>query len=115
MKYYVASDGTFLGGWDESPPDNSIEVPYPPEYADQVWSFTDDAYGPSPIRQIGIEDAWRESELPAIAEQLLMLEDYDPSSLPGDQVDWRAYRVKVRAWKTGHPGFPFGSRPARPT
>lgn len=41
MKYYVNSEGVYLGGWDENPPEDAIEVPYPPEDARQVWQMPD--------------------------------------------------------------------------
>lgn len=37
MKYYVDDQGVYLGGWDDNPPSGSIEVPYPPEDARQLW------------------------------------------------------------------------------
>lgn len=62
------------------------------------------------------EDAWRYSELVLIADQLIALEDGDPSALPYTEQEWRNYRTKVRAWKEGAESFPDSSaRPVRPS
>ena len=62
-----------------------------------------------------VEDAWRVEELAVIADQLLAIEDADPAAMPGTETQWRSYRTKVRAWKTGAVGFPYAAqRPQRP-
>lgn len=38
MKYYVDGVGRYLGGWDESPPAGSYEVPVAPDDARQLWA-----------------------------------------------------------------------------
>lgn len=61
------------------------------------------------------EDKWRLSELVVIADQLMAIEDGDPSALPGTETQWRDYRTAVRHWTTGTPGFPDAAqRPQRP-
>lgn len=66
-------------------------------------------------RDTAIEDAWRVSELAAIADQLAALEDDDPARLPGTDAEWRAHRIRVRAWKEGNENFPhLAQRPIRP-
>lgn len=62
------------------------------------------------------EDAWRNSEVEFIADQLLAIEDDDPTALPGTDRQWRDYRIKVRAWKDGgNSDFPYKRlRPTRP-
>lgn len=61
------------------------------------------------------EDAWRVEEVAFIADQLLAIEDDDPTALPGTDRQWRDYRTQVRAWKEGRPDFPDQSkRPPRP-
>lgn len=66
-------------------------------------------------QQVVIEDAWRTSEVLFIADQLIAIEDDDPSALPGTERQWRDYRTAVRAWKEGHFDFPNESkRPQRP-
>lgn len=66
--------------------------------------------------QVVVEDAWRVKEVDIITDQLIALEDGDPDAMPGTEVQWRAYRTKVRAWKEGAANFPDPSkRPARPT
>lgn len=116
QRFYVAEDGAFLGSWVDAPdaPPGGVEVPFGPEWADQVWSFDTESYGPSLVGSAAAEDAWRESELLLIAEQLLMIEDADPAAAPGTAAQWRAYRVAVRAWKAGNGDFPFGTRPISP-
>lgn len=62
------------------------------------------------------EDAWRVEELAEIADQLLAIEDEDPSAMPGTDRQWRDYRTKVRAWKEGGFNFPDSFyRPQRPS
>lgn len=61
------------------------------------------------------ETAWVETEMPVVAEQLVMLEDEDPSALPGTARQWRDYRIALRTWKEGAAGFPeVAQRPTRP-
>ncbi|MDD2046084.1 hypothetical protein [Pseudomonas putida] len=65
--------------------------------------------------QKGSELGWAAAEMQVVANQLLMLEDEDPTALPGTAREWRDYRVALRAWKEGAEGFPREvSRPARP-
>ena len=40
MKYYVDGSGNYLGGRDQNPPAESIEVESPPENASQKWNGT---------------------------------------------------------------------------
>lgn len=62
------------------------------------------------------EREWQELEMALIADQLLSLEDDDPTALPGTEREWRDYRIKVRAWKDGAEGYPeIENRPQRPT
>lgn len=46
MRYYVDADGNYLGGWDNNPPQESIEVPEPPVDARQKWNG--DSWGEIP-------------------------------------------------------------------
>ncbi|WP_282339377.1 hypothetical protein [Pseudomonas sp. PS02288] len=116
QRFYVNADGAFIGSWVDAPepPTDGIEVPFGPQWADQTWDFSTEAYGASLHGASSDEDAWRESELLLIAEQLLMIEDADPAAAPGSATQWRAYRVAVRAWKAGNAAFPFGVRPVSP-
>ena len=41
MKYYIDTENNYLGGWEENPPANSIEVPFPPGSARQKWDGVD--------------------------------------------------------------------------
>jgi hypothetical protein len=72
-------------------------------------------------KKVIIEDAWRNSEINLIANQLMAIEEYEaggevPDLLPGTRTQWLAYRTKVRAWKEGHIDFPNElKRPVRPT
>ncbi|WP_055134849.1 hypothetical protein QZH45_11420 [Pseudomonas corrugata] len=88
--------------------------------ADGTWAITEDTLQ---AKAAAIEAIWRDGdptvatpgELAFIAEQLLMLEDNDPSAEPGTADQWRAYRVQVRAWKDGAPNYPDRAyRPVRP-
>lgn len=63
-----------------------------------------------------MEAEWANGELVIIADQLLAIEDDDPTTLPGTDREWRDYRIKVRAWKEGNVDFPNSDkRPVRPT
>ncbi len=117
QRWWVTAEGAYIistSGPESEIESSWIEVPFGPEYWDQVWSFETESYGPSTHAATMIEDAWRDAEMAAIAEQLLMLEDEDPNALPGTAAQWRAYRIQVRAWKTGNADFPFGARPTSP-
>lgn len=124
IKYFVDVNGVYQGAFG-SPPDNLefydvpaswIVVPYAPEYADQVWSFEHTQWGPSRMQAMQREDAWRTAEMALIADQLLRIEDDDPTALPGTTTQWRAYRVLVRGWVDGsNPAYPdITKRPQRP-
>ncbi len=120
-RYWVLSDGSYIGATNGLPAEDVlpewIEVFTPPAYADQIWDFTNSVWLPYSLMQsTNTENAWRDAELPIIADQLLMIEDEDPNALPGTAAQWRAYRVQVRAWKVGNTHFPNNnSRPTRPT
>ncbi|TWC11432.1 hypothetical protein FBY06_14421 [Pseudomonas sp. SJZ085] len=62
------------------------------------------------------EASWVEAEMVVIAEQLVMLEDEDPSARPGTSRQWRDYRIALRAWNEANPDFPDATkRPVQPT
>lgn len=61
------------------------------------------------------EAIWRAGQMDLIANQLLAIEDDDPSRLPGTDSEWRKYRIKVRAWVSGAVGYPdLVHRPVSP-
>lgn len=61
------------------------------------------------------ETAWKAAELLVVADQLLRIEDGDPAALPGNDRQWRDYRIQLRAWVEGADHFPdVAYRPARP-
>lgn len=78
--------------------------------------FTEEELAQQEFRvAIDREAAWRSTEMLSIADQLLAIEDSDPSRLPGTESEWREYRVKVRAWAQGAEGFPdLTNRPRSP-
>lgn len=62
-----------------------------------------------------IESEWRNVEMLFIADQLLRIEDDDPTALPGTATQWRQYRIGVRAWVDGAENYPEAEyRPVRP-
>ena len=66
-------------------------------------------------QQIPVENEWRESQMVRVANQLLMLEDNDPSAEPGTARQWRDYRIELRKWIEGNVDFPDQSkRPVAP-
>lgn len=71
-------------------------------------------------QKVLVEDAWRNSEISVIADQLMAIEEAEageevPDLLPGTRAQWLSYRTKVRAWKDGHVDFPNAlMRPTRP-
>jgi len=69
----------------------------------------------TPMQLAMIEDQWRVAELNVIADQLIALEDGDPSALAITEGNWREYRTAVRGWKEGANFFPdIAHRPLRP-
>lgn len=66
-------------------------------------------------KAVAIETLWRDGELVFIADQLLRIEDADPTALPGTDRQWRNYRIAVRSWVEGAVGFPDSLNiPVRP-
>lgn len=61
------------------------------------------------------EARWQTAEMAFIADQLIALEDQDPTAQPGTERQWRDYRTQVRRWEEGADGYPaLESRPHRP-
>jgi hypothetical protein len=56
------------------------------------------------------EVRWAAQEQGFVAEQLLRIEDNDPTALPGTAEQWRSYRVALRA----HTSPNTSDRPSRP-
>lgn len=113
MKYYIDVAGHYLGGWDQDPPTGAAEVESAPNYADQIWLFP--GWGKSIGAMVQVETEWIRDEMQVVADQLLRIEDGDPSALLGTEKQWRDYRIALRAWKEGAEGFPeIGARPQRP-
>lgn len=46
-KFYVDSNGVWLGSFSGSAPNGGIEVPVAPERADQIWNFSSQTFGAS--------------------------------------------------------------------
>ncbi|SDJ57258.1 hypothetical protein [Pseudomonas abietaniphila] len=66
-------------------------------------------------RSVRVEIDWQAAEMALIADQLIAIEDDDPSALPGTDRQWRDYRTKVRAWKDGAEHYPDSAfRPVQP-
>jgi hypothetical protein len=62
------------------------------------------------------ENEWVETQMGEIAEQLLMLDDEDPSAKQGTARQWRDYRIELRKWTGENPDFPdSGKRPLAPS
>lgn len=129
--HYVRPDGSYVGGYSEKSEEIPQAMPtekdaYPssasklicinqefPEYSDQIWKFP--GWSESEGKKTRAESSWRDLEMSVIADQLLRLEDSDPTAMPGSPSEWREYRIKVRAWTSGAAGYPASSsRPKRP-
>lgn len=54
MKYFVDSQGRYLGGWMENPPAGSLEIPFPPDDARCPW--LGDRWGEIPAAPITTAD-----------------------------------------------------------
>ena len=66
-----------------------------------------------PLKEI--EANWQTAEMAFIADQLIALEDQDPTAQSGTERQWRDYRTQVRRWGEGADGYPaVESRPQRP-
>jgi hypothetical protein len=62
------------------------------------------------------EDAWRVAEITIARDNLDGILFEDPNVLPGTETQWKAYGVRLRAWKEGALYFPDSTkRPTRPT
>jgi hypothetical protein len=61
MKYYVTDAGVYLGGYETNPPARSIQVPYAPDHAGQIWDGSGWGAIPVPPREIHI--AWLKAAL----------------------------------------------------
>lgn len=90
------------------------------EHANEYIAMVDGTWAIDPMiaynKAVAIETLWRDGELVFIADQLLRIEDADPTALPGTDRQWRNYRIAVRAWVEGAVGFPDSlNRPVRPT
>lgn len=118
MKYYKDAAGEVWafeedGSQDEWIPEGAVLMT-----AEEVDAHLHPPITPEMQHQIDsyAELAWQELEMAFIANQLLAIEDGDPTALPGTDRQWRDYRIKVRAWKEGNPDFPDGNkRPVRPS
>lgn len=84
-KYYIDSNNNYLGGWDNNPPSNSVEVPSPPDDARSKW--IDDKWS-API--IPYAEA-RVKQYPTIGDQLDSL--YHAGIFPADMA------AKIKAVK----------------
>lgn len=79
------------------------------------WAYEKFEAGQQEAQKVQSENSWRIREVAFVTDQLIGIEDADPTALPGSEAEWRAYRTKVRAWKEGADGFPDSAqRPARP-
>jgi hypothetical protein len=63
-----------------------------------------------------IENVWRVAEIIVTKDNLDAILFEDPAALPGTESQWKAYGVKLRAWKEGALYFPDSTqRPIRPS
>lgn len=79
MKYFVDSQGRYLGGWDANPPAGAIEVPFPPADARQIW--TGAGWGAPAITPERIAARRYEAEIAGITLNGLQINTEDRSKL----------------------------------
>ena len=112
MPYAIRSTGSFIQvGDDYQPLDGETLYEDVPQ-----WAY--DAIEAARVHEelAAIEEEWRNSEMSFIANQITAIEDEDPTALPGTISQWKAYRIKVRAWVEGATNYPESSyRPVRPS
>ncbi|SFV12808.1 hypothetical protein [Pseudomonas sp. OV546] len=113
MKYYVDKVGVFLGGWESEPPEDSVEIESPPEYADQIWLSP--GWSPSAMKAVATESAWRDLEMPKAQQNVTAIE-YGEEDIPGTAQQWQKYWLALRKWSEINPDFPDSSkRPVAPS
>ncbi|MGX4728077.1 hypothetical protein [Pseudomonas corrugata] len=112
MKYYVSVSGVYLGGWEDFPPDEAIEINPPPEYSDQVWQFP--GWSESVSAVVNREVEWRDAEMPKAQQNVTAIE-YGEEGIPGTAAQWKVYWLSLRKWTEANPDFPDATkRPVRP-
>jgi hypothetical protein len=112
MPYAILSTGSFIQVGDDYQPIDGETL------HDDVPQWAYDAIEAAKLREelAATEGEWRNSEMVFIANQLTAIEDEDPAALPGTTSQWKAYRIKVRAWVEGAQDYPeAASRPVRPS
>ena len=111
MGYAIQESGTYRGVTED------LELFEGETYYEDVPQWAYDKLEADRVRSelVFTEDAWQLAEMTLISGQITSIEDEDPTALPGSVEEWRAYRVKVRAWKEGAQFFPdLMHRPIRP-
>lgn len=70
-KYYVDTNGKFLGGFDGGavPPEGSIEVTKLPDHGSDIWSFSNNKFEPDPTRLVELD---KKDKKDKAAEQLMI-------------------------------------------
>lgn len=111
MKYYRHPEtGEVFAYEDDGSQDDYIDSRLVRMTGQEVAEHLKPFYDPA-----AVEAAWRDDEMNLVADQLLRIEDEDPSALPGTGRQWRDYRIHLRAWVEGSQYYPDSAyRPARP-
>ena len=92
MRFYVSVSGEYLGAYNGTEPEGSIEVETPPDHAKQLWGFP--GWGVIPADPYS-ERHWRDEELFRADIELNKAQDGDGT---GTVKSWREYRKTLRAW-----------------
>ena len=108
-KFYVGSNGAYLGEFTGSVPTGGIEIDGPPPHGQMVYINNEWDY-PLAVKSDN-ERAWRDGELKRSDIEIFTTED---TLGVFDAAPWRTYRLALRAWPES-PDFPDSTkRPVAP-
>jgi len=72
-------------------------------------------YIPTLLELSGVENTWRDTEMP-IAQQNVTALEYGDEYIPGTALQWKKYWLALRKWTADNPDFPDSTkRPVAPT
>lgn len=113
MKYYIEQDGEVWAFEEDGSQDFRITPTMRAMTDEEIYLHLNP---PPTVEELAfVESEWVSDQMARVANQLLMLEDDDPSAEPGTARQWRDYRIELRKWIPDNPDFPDQSkRPVAP-